>query len=227
MKISANCIENAYVAHFATHCVARKLRFHGKLISHSLGISLDSRSFKEIPAILRTHACIITFTLLLLGALLAASGSTTAALDVVMIEDVTFSDENPIHGDEIEISAKLANYWDRQSEVTVIFFEFIDVNISEFMNLTQEKLVENTIGMEVVQMNASSFGWANVTWDSSFGSHYITIMMLGEEQLPVQASIFVEDVNESPAPAALGIAFILLVMLLAAVLPAIIERVRK
>ena len=171
-------------------------------------------------------ACIIGLALLL-GALLASSGSSLAAPDVVLIEEVTFSEEKPIEGDQVEISAKLANYYDQPSDVTVIFFEFIDVNVSEFLNLTQEKLEENTIGMRVVEMQPSAFGWANVTWNASFGSHYITIMMLGEEQLPVQAFIFVEDVNESPVPAALGVAGIFLMLLLAAILPAIIERARR
>ena len=125
------------------------------------------------------------------------------------------------------ITAKLANHRNYTSDVTIIFFEFVDVNISEFMNMSQEMLEENTIGMETVAIPPVSFGWVNATWNATFGSHLITIMMLGESQLPTQAGIFVEDVNESPVPALIGLGAVALLILLVAILPAVFERLRK
>ncbi len=173
-------------------------------------------------------ACVFVLAVLALSIMLVIIPEPAMGQpEVTYIDVVTFSDEEPIDGDTVTISAKILNFRNESRYAQVMFIS-LGSDVTTVFNMTMSSLDNITLGMVELTIPPVSVGYANVTWVAEYGYQMITVILITEEDTPpVQASIFVEDVNESPLPAVQGLAVIFLMILLVAVLPALLERIRK
>ncbi|PTD93345.1 hypothetical protein C9439_08005 [archaeon SCG-AAA382B04] len=120
----------------------------------------------DIEKSLLLKGCVVCILLLMMGTLLFVSSATgqNEKKVPVIVEEVQFSDKEPMEGDNITIGATINNTIPQSFDnLTIIYY----VDNIEIGNITG------------IKMNASASKTFNITWEAKEGNHGISAVLKG------------------------------------------------
>ncbi|MEF8836190.1 MAG: CARDB domain-containing protein [Candidatus Thermoplasmatota archaeon] len=104
----------------------------------------------------------------------------------IIVEDIQLSDEEPMEGDNITISALIRNNKSEVNNVTMIYY----IDSFEIGNITG------------IQLNAGESKWYNISWEAQAGDYDVSVvlkyrgMMIQENKLSKEVSVEPEPIGD-------------------------------